>query len=373
MAKQPAYDDTGLFRVLSPEGKQVKRRKLDLSDKLLRRLYLAMLRNRELDTRMLRLQRQGRIAFYGAATGQEASIVGCAAAFEPHDWIFPALREGGVALYRGFPLEQYVAQNVGCALDATSGRQMPSHYCSREVLYVSLSSPIGTQIPQAVGCGYGIKRRGTKQVVAAFMGDGATSEPDFHAALTFAGVWKVPVVFICVNNQWAISVPNERQTASETFAIKARAYGFPGFRVDGNDVLAVREVVSHAASHARAGKGPVLVEAVTYRRGGHSSADDPSKYRDESKVPAWQKIDPIERYRLFLKRKKLWTQTWQDAWLKDFETRFKAAVAAAEESGTPSVQSMFEGVTDEPFPAVARQAANTSDGPVSELDGKFPI
>lgn len=367
------FDPRGLFRLISPEGAPLPALAKRPEDALLRKLYLAMLQNRELDTRMLRLQRQGRIAFYGAATGQEAAIVGCAAAFEAQDWIFPALREGGVALWRGFPLEQYISQNVGSALDATSGRQMPSHYCSREQLYVSLSSPIGTQLPQAVGVGYGIKLRRTSQVVAAFMGDGATSEPDFHAALTFAGVWKVPVVFICVNNQWAISVPSHRQSAADSFAVRAQAYGFPGVRVDGNDVLAVRAAATQAAERARAGEGPTLIEAVTYRRGGHSSSDDPSKYRDESLVPAWQLKDPIERFRAYLTGEGIWTQAWEDAWREEFGQRFKQAVAAAEAAGPPAPGSMFEGVTLEASPGVARQAAHSSVEPVSELDGAFPL
>ncbi len=370
---EPEFDPRGLYRLLSPEGEPLPALVERPAEDLLRKLYLAMLRNRELDTRMLRLQRQGRIAFYGAATGQEAAIVGCAAAFGPDDWIFPALREGGVALWRGFPLEQYVAQNVGCALDATSGRQMPSHYCSREQLYVSLSSPIGTQLPQAVGVAYGIKLKKTTQVVAAFMGDGATSEPDFHAALTFAGVWKVPVVFICVNNQWAISVPSHRQSAAESFAVRAPTYGFPGLRVDGNDVLAVRAATQKAVDRARAGDGPTLIEAVTYRRGGHSSSDDASKYRDESKVPAWQLKDPLERFQAYLAAEGIWTQAWQDAWLEDFGQRFKQAVAAAEASGPPTPRSMFEGVTREPSPGVQRQAEHSSVEPLNELDGAFPL
>ncbi|HSE39303.1 MAG TPA: thiamine pyrophosphate-dependent dehydrogenase E1 component subunit alpha, partial [Acidobacteriota bacterium] len=188
---------------------------------------------------MLTLQRQGRIGFYGTATGEEAAVIGSAFALKPDDWIFPALRQGGAALLRGYPLVEYISQCMGNAADKTKGRQMPSHYCSRPANFVSWSSCIGTQIPHAVGAAWAMKIQGHKNVAVAYMGDGATSQGDFHVAMNFAGVFKVPVVFFCQNNQWSISVNIKQQTASETISMKAEAYGFKGVTVDGNDVLAV--------------------------------------------------------------------------------------------------------------------------------------
>src|SRR5213592_1776982 len=235
------------------------------------RLYREMVRLRTMDERMMTLQRQGRVGFYGACTGQEAATMASAIALEPSDWIFPALREGGAMLLRGFPLVPYLCQIFGNAGDETKGRQMPSHMASRSVNQVSWSSCIGTQLPQAVGAAMAARIKGDRTVIAAYMGDGATSEGDFHVALNFAGVFKAPVVFICQNNHWAISVPSSAQTASKNFAAKAEAYGFSGIQVDGNDAIKVYETTLKAVEKARKGNGPTLIEAITYRIGGHTT------------------------------------------------------------------------------------------------------
>src|SRR5262245_14664787 len=211
----------------------------ELTDERLLKMYRTMALIRVLDQRMLNLQRQGRIGFYGTATGQEAAVVGSAAALEDHDWIFPALREGGAALHRGYPLERLICQLIGNAGECSLGRQMPCHYSFREGGYVSVSSVIGTQIPQATGAAMAARIRKDPVVVMGYLGDGATSATDFHTALNFAAVFAAPVVFLCQNNQWAISVPFSKQTASEGVAVKAEAYGMPGVAVDGNDLAAV--------------------------------------------------------------------------------------------------------------------------------------
>ena len=261
-------------------------------------MYRTMALVRAIDDRMIKLQRQGRIGFYGEARGQEAGGVASAAALRPDDWLFPALREVGAALYRGFPLEKYMAQCFGTAGDELKGRQMPCHYGFRAGNFVPLSSCIGTQIPHAVGVAYAAKYRKEDVVAVAYMGDGATSEGDFHVGMNFAGVYKAPVIFFCQNNQWAISVPVSKQTASESIAIKAEAYGFPGVRVDGNDAIAIYEVTRDAADRARKGDGPTLIEAVTYRMGGHSSSDDATRYREKKEVEEWKRKDPVDRLRV---------------------------------------------------------------------------
>lgn len=307
-------------------------------------LYRAMLRIRVLDDRMMTLQRQGRIGFYGACTGQEAAYLAAAIALEPSDWIFPALRESSAMLMRGYPLVPYLAQVFGNALDETKGRQMPSHPASRSVNQVSWGSCIGTQLPQAVGAAWAAKLRGDDTVVMACMGDGATSSADFHTAMNFAGVYKVPVVFLCQNNHWAISVSSKGQTASESYAIKAVAYGFPGVKVDGNDAEAVYAAASEAIERARRGEGPTLLECETYRMGAHSSSDDPSRYRDQAEVDAWAKRDPIEHFYKILQGRKLWTAKKDEALRAELLAEVNAAIAEAEAGPEPAIETLFEDV-----------------------------
>ena len=308
------------------------------------RLYREMVRLRTLDERMMTLQRQGRVGFYGACTGQEAATLASSIALEPSDWIFPALREGGAMLLRGFPLVPYLCQIFGNAGDETKGRQMPSHMASRSVNQVSWSSCIGTQLPQAVGAAMAATLKGDRTVIAAYMGDGATSEGDFHVALNFAGVFKAPVVFICQNNHWAISVPSHKQTASESIAIKATAYGLPGVKVDGNDAIAVYAAVKEAVARARSGGGPTLVECETYRIGAHSSSDDPTRYRDEKEVEEWRKRDPIEILRGRLNAMSLWTAREEDELRAKLLEEVNAAIAEAEKKADPPREGLFEDV-----------------------------
>ena len=322
-------------------------RKLDappLPREVLLRLYREMVRLRTVDERMMTLQRQGRVGFYGACTGQEAATLASAIALETSDWIFPALREGGAMLLRGFPLVPYLCQIFGNSGDETKGRQMPSHMASKSVNQVSWSSCIGTQLPQAVGAAMAARIKGDRTVVAAYMGDGATSEGDFHVAMNFAGVFKAPVVFICQNNHWAISVPTARQTASESIAVKASAYGFPGVKVDGNDAVAVYGAVKEAVDRARNGGGPSLVECETYRIGAHSSSDDPTRYRDEREVEQWKKRDPLDLMRSRLQTWGMWTAQKEDELRAQVLEQVNAAIAEAEKKSDPPRESLFDDV-----------------------------
>src|SRR5438876_3690522 len=314
------------------------------SPELLLRLYREMVRLRTLDERMMTLQRQGRVGFYGACTGQEAAALASAIALEPSDWIFPALREGGAMLLRGFPLVPYLCQVFGNSGDETKGRQMPSHMASRSVNQVSWSSCIGTQLPQAVGAAMAARIRGDRTVIAAYMGDGATSEGDFHVAMNFAGVFKAPVVFICQNNHWAISVPTAKQTASESIAMKADAYGFPGVKVGGNDAVAVYGAVKEAVDRARNGGGPTLVECETYRIGAHSSSDDPTRYRDEREVVQWKKRDPVDLMRSRLQAWRMWTAQQEDELRAQVLEQVNAAIAEAEKKPDPATETLFDDV-----------------------------
>lgn len=310
----------------------------------LQRLYRILVLQRAFDKRALNLQRQGRIGFYVSAMGQEAAQVGSAYATRDEDWIFPAYRELGAALVRGVPLEAIVAQLYGNANDRLKGRQMPNHYGFRDHNIVVASSPVGTQIPLAVGAAWAAKIRRDPVVTMVYFGDGATSTGEFHAAMNFAGVFRTPTVFFCQNNQWAISVPRERQTASETLAVKAEAYGFEGVRVDGNDLLAVYTAARDAVDKARQGDGPTMIEAVTYRMSGHSTADDPRRYRDERQVREWSERDPIVRFRRYLETQDLWTEADEAEAVAEAERDIERIIQEEEEAGPPSLETLVEDV-----------------------------
>ncbi|MHB8877617.1 MAG: thiamine pyrophosphate-dependent dehydrogenase E1 component subunit alpha [Myxococcaceae bacterium] len=307
-------------------------------------IYQAMQLIRTLDGRMMTLQRQGRIGFYGACTGQEAAVVASAHALRPTDWIFPALREGAAMLLRGFPLVPYLAQIFGNSGDVTRARQMPSHQAARAVHQVSWGSCIGTQLPQAVGAAWAAKLKKHDTVVMAYLGDGATSSADFHSALNFAGVFKAPVVFVCQNNHWSISLPTSKQTASESIAVKAGAYGFPGVKVDGNDAEEVWDVTRDAVERARGGGGPTLIEAETYRIGAHSSSDDPSRYRDPGEVEAWQARDPLALLKARLLEEGLLDEPGDAELRARLLAEVNAAIAEAEALPPVPPESLFEDV-----------------------------
>jgi pyruvate dehydrogenase E1 component alpha subunit/2-oxoisovalerate dehydrogenase E1 component alpha subunit len=356
-----AAGPTGLYRLVDAEGVEVAPVP-DLPEGLARRLLEAMLFQRALDQRMLNLQRQGRIGFYGTAKGQEGATLGTGAAFGPRDWVFPALREGAIALWRGYALERYVAQCFGNARDVTHGRQMPCHYSDGDHHYVSLSSPIATQVTHAAGAARAAPIRRDDGVVGGYLGDGATSEADFHAGLNFAGVWKAPVVFVCQNNQWAISVPVSRQTASETLAVKAIAYGMPGLRVDGNDVLACYVAARAAVDRARAGQGPTFLECLTYRLGGHSSSDDPTRYRDEREAKSWEEKDPLKRHRAWLVARGDWDDAREEAFLAEAGKRITDAIAAVEAAPPPDLATLFTDVYADVPPHLADQRDRLTRG-----------
>jgi len=336
--------DLGLIRVLRDDDTADPATDPGLPTDVLLRAYREMKRVRLIDTRMMLLQRQGRIHFAGECRGQEATPIATGLLLETSDWVFPALRESAIMLVRGFPLQTYLAQYFGNAGDVLKGRQMPSHMSGKAVKQVAWSSCMATQMPHAVGAAWAAKMRRERAVTIGFVGDGGTSEPDFHNALNFAGVFKLPCVLVCQNNHWAISVPSQKQSAAQTFAIKGRAYGIPSMRVDGNDVLAVYRVMRDAIARARSGEGPTFVEALTYRMGAHSSSDDPSRYRSQSEVEMWAQRDPIMRLRRHLVGRRLLDDA-QDAALEEtLMAEISAAVQEVEALGPPARESLFEDV-----------------------------
>ncbi len=344
-----------LVQVITEQGSINQKAEPAIPDQDLLKLYRTMALTRQFDDRMLKLQRQGRIAFYLQSLGEEAAHIGAAYALEDKDWIYPSYREPGAAFYRGFPLTKYVSQLMGNANDPIKGRQMPVHFSYREGNFTSVSSPVGTQIPQAVGTAWAAKLAKDPIVVLAYFGEGATSQGDFHVGLNFAGVFKTPCIFFCRNNGYAISVPLSRQTASESIAIKAKAYGIEGVRVDGNDILAVIKATREAADRARRGDGATLIEAVTYRRGAHSSSDDPRMYRTDEEVERQTLLDPIFRFRKYLEEKKLWNDQKEDALQEEIKNEIITAVVESEKFGPPPVESMFEDVFAELTPELKEQ------------------
>lgn len=336
----------GLFTVLADDGGTLIDPGID--DATVQSLFRHMLRIRLVDERMLMRQRQGKVGFYGASTGQEATPISAAHCLRPDDWVFPALREASMMLVRGFPLETWLAQIYGNSADVMKGRMQPMHMAGRAVNQVSWSSCLGPQLPQAVGCAWAMKLRGeTGKIAVGFTGDGATSEPDFHTAMNFAGVFKPPVVLICQNNHWAISVPSSKQTASKTFAIKAQAYGIPGVRVDGNDALALYATFREAFERARRGEGPTFIEAVTYRIGAHSSSDDPRLYRSEEEVEVWRKRDPIARMERHLRKRGLLDDATRSALEEELTAEILAAIKRVEAFAPPERDTLFDDVFEE--------------------------
>ena len=254
-------------------------------------LYRLMLTARRLDERCINMQRQGRIGTYGPCRGQEAAHCAATLVMEPEDWVVHAFREPGSFFHRGWPLETVLKFWGGYE----EGCQPPEG-----VRDLPIAVPIGSKIPHAMGIAWAMALRGDPHAVLCYFGDGATSEGDFHEAMNFAGVYNLPLVFLCQNNHWAISIPLEQQTRSETLAQKAVAYGFDGIQLDGNDALAVYVGVTEAVKKAKSGGGPTLIEAVTYRMSVHTTADDPTKYRTDAEVSKWEKLDPIVRFQKYL-------------------------------------------------------------------------
>lgn len=334
----------------------------------LKAAYRGMLLGRLLDGRMLALQRQGRVGFYGPATGQEATSVGAALGLERSDWVFPGLREQLLALVRGLDLTLYMHHLFGNDSDTARGRQMPCHPSAKEVAYVSMSSVIGTQIIQAVGCAYAQKIRKDPGISVAFFGDGATSANDFHSALNFAGVLQTPVLFICTNNQWAISVPTSKQTAAKTFASKAAAYGLPGTRIDGTDVVAVLSSVRAARREIAAGKGPRLLEAVVYRLTPHSSSDDPTRYQPPGWMAEALAHDPLGRLELLLDKVGLFPATERESLRSELDGLIRRAISDAEVIPPPRSESLFDDTLKETVWPLTEQR----DAFDREQGGHFP-
>lgn len=328
------------FRELIPDG--------DLAE-ILRVIVL----NRVMDRRLMMLQRQGRLGFYMTSTGEEAVTVGSAYALRADDPIFLTYRELGSLLWRQVPLNAIMNQLIGNKEDLCKGRQMPVHYCFREYSIPSVSSPVGTQLPHACGYGYAARILQTDHVALAFCGEGTASEGDFHTALNFSGVLNARTVFVLRNNGYAISTPEATQTKARSLAIRAAGYGIPGVRIDGTDLLMVVKAVREAAERARADGGPTLIEALTYRMGAHSSADDPTRYRSEEERREWEALDALARMRLHATWRGIWTDALEEEAWAEAEKTVSQMIAECEPLPPPPVDTLFDDVYER-LPAVLR-------------------
>ena len=322
-----------MFQILKPDGTLHPEMRPLLSDQEIFNLYQKMVFIRLADQKALMLQRQGRMGTYAPIWGQEACQVGSACLLQKGDWVFPAFRELGAMLIMGIPLKTIYLYWMGNEL----GSRAPEGV---NVLPVCI--PVGTHPLHAVGTAWAAKIKGDKTATISYFGDGATSKGDFHEAMNLAGVFKVPTIFFCQNNQFAISVPRKIQTASETIAQKGVAYGIDGIQVDGNDLFAVHAVTKEAVDKARSGGGATLIEGVTYRFGPHTTADDPTKYRKEEEIEPWKGLDPLVRLRLYLKGRGLWSDEVEKRVIEEAQEEIDQAVKEAEAVPVPEVEDIFK-------------------------------
>lgn len=320
------------LEILNEKGDADESLMPSLSDTDIRRIYELLILARIFDQHAIKLQREGRLGTYAPILGQEASQICSSFPLKKSDWVFPSYRESGVYIALGYPLHMILQYWAG----DERGLKTPD-----DLNIFPISIPVGTQVPHAVGVAIAAKYRKDKIAAVAYFGDGGTSKGDFHEGLNMAGIFKLPVVFICQNNQWAISLPREKQTAAKTIAQKAYAYGIEGIQVDGNDVFAVYKATEYALSKAREDHGPTLIECITYRISDHTTADDASRYRSKEELEIWKAKDPIKRLILFMEKKGLWSEQYQ----KDIEEKAKStideAVKITEATEPPKPGEMF--------------------------------
>lgn len=335
-------DDT-LYQVLSPQGDVVDSVP-NLPNNQLLSLYRWMVFGRIFSDRMVALQRQGRMGTFAPLNGQEAACVGIAAPLKNEDWLMGSYRESLSYMVKGVPLLTQLKH---------WGGYIPDY--PYEARCLPFQIVLATQVLHGVGVAHAIKYKKEPHVAVVGLGDGATSEGDFNEALNFAAVFQVPVIFVIQNNGWAISVPRQQQTAADNFVQRAAGFGIPGRLVDGNDILAVYSAMTEAIEQARAGHGPTLIEAVTYRMGAHTTADDPSRYQPPEELEAWASRDPLRRFRNYLMEQAILTDLADEQLHDNVTAEFEAAVAEYESLPLPHLRRHFNLILAEPTPQLIRQ------------------
>jgi len=339
-----------VFRILSRDGALLPGTSAPahLGQEQLVDMYKSMVRIASLDDVFYNAQRQGRISFYMQNTGEEATHIGSASALTNDDVVFAQYREVGVLLWRGFSLQQAADQCFSNEMDLGKGRQMPVHYGSKELNYQTISSPLATQLPQAVGAAYALKLDKKKACTICYFGEGAASEGDFHAALNFAATVEAPVIFFCRNNGYAISTPVKDQFRGDGIISRAAGYGMKALRVDGNDIFAVHMATAEAKRIAVEEGRPVLIEAMSYRRGHHSTSDDSTRYRSQEEITHWSEhLNPITRLRTYLEAQGWWDEAKDSALRESERAMVMTALETAEQRPKPDVAELFEDVYKE--------------------------
>nr|CAG8486091.1 5437_t:CDS:2 [Entrophospora candida]CAG8547292.1 8679_t:CDS:2 [Entrophospora candida] len=363
-----SIDPIPTYRVMDENGKVLASdQEPSVSKEFAIKIYKDMLTLDTMDLILYDAQRQGRISFYLTNYGEEAYI-GSAAGLDSQDMIFGQYRESGVLLYRGFTLDQFMNQCYGNERDLGKGRQMPVHYGSRELNFQTISSPLATQIPQASGAAYAFKRAGKNNCVVCYFGEGAASEGDFHAALNIAATLKCPVIFFCRNNGFAISTPVSEQYKGDGIASRGIGYGIDTIRVDGNDVWAVYNVTKAARRLAIEEHRPVLIEAMSYRVGHHSTSDDSTAYRSKEEVEDWKRFDnPIVRFRKWLEIKEWWNNKDDEEFRQYIRKEILKSFSKAEKLQKPSITELFSDIYDKHTQNIINQKQK-----LKELIQKYP-
>lgn len=335
-----------MLEILRPDGSLAGDPPVSMEET--RRLFAAMVAARTYDHKGTALQKQGRLATYASFLGQEAAQVGATAVLQPDDWVVATYRDAAAMWMQGYPW-------INLFLGRTGDERGGSPPEGVNVLPPSIT--VGAHMIHAVGLAWAERQLGRDRIAMTFFGDGATSEGDFHEAMNFAGVYGIPVVFVCQNNQYAISTPRHRQTASATLAQKADAYGMPGVQVDGNDLFAVAAAAGQAAARARSGDGPTMIEAVTFRVGPHTTADDPGRYRQAAEEDEWRELDPIDRVRRYLEQEGEWSEEWEQDVAAEAAADIEAAIGEAEALEPFGPAEIFDGMYAHPTPQLRRQQA----------------
>ncbi|NMP16673.1 thiamine pyrophosphate-dependent dehydrogenase E1 component subunit alpha [Thalassotalea sp. Y01] len=375
---QPEYIDglsveIPILKILKQDGSLYEGAEMPVIDQEhALRIYKSLAFHRVLDERMIASQRQGRLSFYMAALGEEAASVGSAAALEDEDMIMAQYREQGALIYRGFSLENFMNQMFSNEKDLGKGRQMPIHYGSSELHYMTISSPLCTQVPQAAGYAYGQKLKGKDNVTICYIGEGAASEGDFHAGLNMAAVHGAPVIFFCRNNGYAISTPSTEQYAGNGIASRGVGYDIKTIRVDGNDILAVLKVTQEARKYAVEEGKPVLIEAMSYRLGAHSTSDDPSGYRTKEEEAKYAEHDPILRMKNWMLAQSWWDEAQDNALVDQYREQVLAAVKVAEVIAKPPIEDLISDVYDVPTPALEQQLSDLKEH-IKKYPEAYPV
>ncbi len=343
MTTQQIDQSMEAYQILDVEG-NLLRAMPDLSTDRLLQLYRYMHLGRAVSNKIVALQRQGRATTFAPLVGQEAASVGLAAPLQPQDWLTTSYREIASLMVKGIPIPSLIYSFLGYA---------PAY--PKEAHCLPIQIVIATQMLHAVGLGMAAKIAGDNAVAVGVCGDGATSEGDFNEALNFAGVFQVPVVLFVQNNGWAISVPRRKQTAATTLAARGAGFGVPGVLVDGNDLLAVYDVMQQAVERARAGHGPTLIEAITYRLGAHTTADDPTRYRIDAEIEEWRLKDPIARLQRFLTKQDLLSEEQNQQLINEVEAEINLAATEAEAIPTPAPDGFFDYMSESLSPRLQAQ------------------